>query len=64
MQNNTQIKVINLLCSLVDDKLDPLASIPVEESVVEDCIGKYEEVCRDILLNQGVLFFLACAIHI
>jgi len=54
IQDEKKPKAIRLLCSLVDESIDPLADSPLEESVVEDCVEKFEEINRKILQDQTV----------
>jgi hypothetical protein len=54
IQDEKKPKAIRLLCSLVDESIDPLADSPLEESKVEDCVEKFEEINRKILQDQTV----------
>lgn len=54
IQEEKKSKAIRLLCSLVDYSIDPLADDPLEESNVEDCVEKFEELSRKILQEQTV----------
>lgn len=54
IQDEKKPKAIRLLCSLVDENIDPLADSPLEEFEVEDCVEKLEALNRKILQDQTV----------
>ncbi|XP_059485224.1 nuclear exosome regulator NRDE2 [Neocloeon triangulifer] len=52
IQEEKTSEAITLLCSLVDRAQDPFCTTSLGEAAIEDCIEKYESMCREILQSQ------------